>query len=261
MMRFIESAWVFALAELAVIAVLIFIGRRTERITAAPGLDVAVSALTWIPWACAGWFYGLAGVLGCAVGQVAALLIFCAWDRQVRGAKGPTIARTVNRLTSPLRNNLALFSTLPAVPVFLMIRFSQLTTYPVLVRTVRLPPYKDSEWISISRQKFSGLVGPDLVWCLYCDWMTGVYALGGEMLRNLESFWCPIRFYPGKKCENCQVDFPDIAAWVPADGTLADVEAKLLQNYQGRDWNSWWQHPDRKPCSSSGKCATTNKPS
>ena len=40
--------------------------------------------------------------------------------------------------------------------------------------------------------------------------LTGVYSLGAEMLRNVESFWCPIRFYDGKKCDNCKLDFPDI---------------------------------------------------
>ena len=42
--------------------------------------------------------------------------------------------------------------------------------------------------------KVEGLVGHDRIWCLYCDWMTGVWSLGTEMLRNVESFWCPLRF-------------------------------------------------------------------
>ena len=66
----------------------------------------------------------------------------------------------------------------------------------------------------------------DLIWCLYCDWMTGVYAFGGEMLRNVESFWCPIRFYDGKKCENCKIDFPDIEKWAS--------EVRLMRERDGR---------------------------
>jgi hypothetical protein len=87
------------------------------------------------------------------------------------------------------------------------------------------------EWVTVSRQKFDGLVGHDLIWCLYCDWMTGVYSLGAEMLRNVESFWCPIRFYDGKKCENCRIDFPDIDRWVPADGNMKQVTELLLEKY------------------------------
>ncbi|MGB5709417.1 MAG: hypothetical protein WBM44_00705, partial [Waterburya sp.] len=81
-------------------------------------------------------------------------------------------------------------------------------------------------------------------WC--CDWMTGVYSLGAEMLRNVESFWCPIRFYDGKKCENCKLDFPDIeGGWVAANGSMDDVEELLKQKY-GEQQRSWFSHPDRR---------------
>ncbi|MDD5199609.1 MAG: hypothetical protein PHC88_07370 [Terrimicrobiaceae bacterium] len=246
-MRLIVSFILFCLLELGLIAGLLALGRRTDRLTAAPGLDLVVSALTWIPWVLAVWLCGWVGLLGCVLGQLAAMEAFCFWHEKRSGRGGSSILRTLNGLTSPVANNVALLATVPALPAFLLIRFSQLTTYPILVRTIRLPPYNHAEWVSVSRQKFSGLVGHDLVWCLYCDWMTGIYALGGEMLRNLESFWCPIRFYPGKKCENCKLDFPDIPQWVPADGTVEDVEVKLVEKYAGRKWNSWWGHPDRKP--------------
>lgn len=246
MMRLLVSIVLFTVLEAAIIAGIIVIGRRTEKLTAAPWLDVVVSLLTWVPWVFSFWLSGFTGLVGCLIGQVLAMQAFCFWHKKATGYEGPTIERTLNRLTSRFDNNFALLATLPALPAFLLIRFSQLTTYPILVRTIRLPPYKHSEWVSVSRQKFGGLVGHDLVWCLYCDWMTGIYALGGEMLRNLESFWCPIRFYPGKKCENCKLDFPDIPQWVPPEGTMADVEAKLVEKYQGRRWNSWWSHPDRK---------------
>ncbi len=245
-MVLLVSIAIFFVWEAGVIAALYFFGRRNDRLIVAPGLDVVISLLTWAPWIGAFGLSGWTGLLGCLLGQLGAMEAFCFWHERLYPDRGPAISRTLNRLTSRFDNNIALLATLPALPAFLLIRFSQLTTYPVLVRTVRLPPYNHAEWVGVSRQKFSGLVGHDLVWCLYCDWMTGIYSLGGEMLRNLESFWCPIKFYPGKKCENCKLDFPDIPDWVPADGTLEDVEKKLVEKYEGRRWNSWWGHPERK---------------
>jgi hypothetical protein len=245
-MRLLTCLLFFWVLELGLIAALLILGRRTDRLISAPGLDIVVSALTWIPWALGFMLCDFTGVIGCFLGQLAAMETFCFWHEKQHPSESRRIMRTLNGLTSPVANNIALLATLPALPAFLLIRFSQLTTYPVLVNTVRLPRYDHAEWVSVSRQKFNGLVGHDLVWCLYCDWMTGIYALGGEMLRNLESFWCPIRFYPGKKCENCKLDFPDIPDWVPADGSMADVEAKLIEKYEGRKWNSWWGHGERK---------------
>lgn len=255
-MGLIASAFAFFILELGLIAGIIALSRRTDRLIVAPGLDLVMSVLTWIPWVLALAGDGLLGLIGCIVGQIGAMEAFCFWhEKQYEKLHGPrdaSILKTLNGLTSPAANYIALLATLPALPAFLLIRFSELTTYPILVKLVRLPPYDNSEWVSVSRQKFDGLVGHDLVWCLYCDWMTGIYALGGEMLRNLESFWCPIRFYPGKKCENCKLDFPDIPNWVRPDGSVAEVEAKLKEKYEGRKWNSWWQHPERKTesCSS-----------
>jgi hypothetical protein len=235
----------FLFLELFLIAVVIGVGRRTEKINSAPWLDVVVSVLIWIPWVFAGWLAGLAGLIGCLAGQFAAMQTFSFWHWLRSGHRGASICGTLNRMVGPVANNFALIATLPALPGFLLIRFSELTTYPILVRTIKLPPYKHSEWVTVSRQKFNGLVGHDLVWCLYCDWMTGIYSLGGEMLRNLESFWCPIRSYPDKKCNNCKLDFSDIPHWVPADATMQDVADKLVEKYQGRKWNSWWSHADR----------------
>ena len=245
-LRFFISTGVFWLLELVMIGLVIVVGRRTEKIAFAPWLDVVVSVLIWIPWVFAGWLAGLAGFIGCLVGQFAAMQTFCFWHWLQSGHRGASICGTLNRMVGPASNNFALIATLPALPGFFLIRFAELTTYPILVRTIKLPPYKHSEWVSVSRQKFNGLVGHDLVWCLYCDWMTGIYSLGGEMLRNLESFWCPIRFYPDKKCDNCKLDFPDIPHWVPSGATIQDVSDKLVEKYEGRKWNSWWSHPERK---------------
>jgi hypothetical protein len=76
--------------------------------------------------------------------------------------------------------------------------------------------------------------------------MTGVYSLGGEMLRNVESFWCPIRFHNPRKCEHCKTDFPDIeGGWVPADGSMADVE-QTVERFYGEGRREWFGHPARR---------------
>jgi hypothetical protein len=153
---------------------------------------------------------------------------------------------TNNRLIGTFSNQLALFVQLPAVATFISIRFSQYTVYPFLCLLAGLPRYKQHEWVNLSRHKFSGLIGYDLLWCWYCDWMTGVWALGSEMLRNIESFWCPIRFQSREKCENAALDFPDVKEWVPAEGDIGDVVKLIEEKYQGRKVNSWWGHPERK---------------
>jgi len=245
MISFLMQAGFFVIVVLAVIISIILIWKMTEKIAFAPGLDLAISLLTWIPWVAALTFIGWLGVLACVIGQLVAMQIFCFIHWRWSGHRGPSIGTTLNRIVGPVSNNVALLATVPALPAFLLIRFSQWTTYPMLVWLIKLPPYKQAEWVNVSRQKFSGLVGHDLVWCLYCDWMTGIYSLGGEMLRNLESFWCPIRFYPGKKCENCKLDFPDVEKWVDAKGSMKEVEDILKEKYEGKGWNSWWSHPER----------------
>ncbi|MBI4373184.1 MAG: hypothetical protein HY585_05640 [Candidatus Omnitrophica bacterium] len=241
-------ALIFFLIEGSVIAFLMFVSRRTDAICRAPGLDIAISLLTWIPWALAVQWAGWGGLLGCLVGQIGALEAFIIIHPILRGYKGPTIKTTINKIAGRFNNHLGLYATLPALPGFLMIRLTEICVWPILVWTMKFPKYRASEWITISRQKFSGLVGHDLVWCLYCDWMTGLYAFGGEMLRNLESFWCPIRFDPDKKCENCQLDFPDMKEWVKADGTIAEVQALLEKKYppNSSERRSWYGHPSRK---------------
>jgi hypothetical protein len=92
---------------------------------------------------------------------------------------------------------------------------AEVFVYPPIQWLTGFPSYRSGDWVNVSRHKFSGLVGHDLIWCLYCDWMTGIWSLGTEMLRNVESFWCPIRFSNTAKCDNCSVDFPDVKnEWV-----------------------------------------------
>ena len=224
------------------------LGVLTAPLTRAPGLDVAVALLTWIPWIPAGIFWGWLGVLGAILGQAIALMIWAAihefanWNHPGRRV----IVKFINRLVGRPRNHAALWVTSVVFPVFWLIRAAQYFLYPMLVLLLRFPAYRQSEWVNVSRQKFDGLVGHDLIWCLYCDWMTGVYALGAEMLRNVESFWCPIRFYDGKKCANCVVDFPDIdGGWVDASATMEDVDAVLHEQYKPDGTRAWFGHPVR----------------
>jgi hypothetical protein len=223
-------------------------GQRTlDSLMRAPALDVIVSLFTWVPWVYGANMGGWAGIPAAIIGQVGALLLWITWHERThaQAVSGPTIFRTLNRLVGRWQNHAALWVTVMSLPGFLFIRLQQYICYPLLVLLLKFPRYRQAEWVNVSRQKFDGLVGHDLIWCLYCDWMTGVYSLGAEMLRNVESFWCPIRFYHGKKCDNCKLDFPDVAkGWVPADGTMSQVVDKLEQHY-GDGRREWFNHPAR----------------
>ncbi len=234
-----------------------------DAVCRAPLLDVLVAYFTALPWflgpvlganarmfheelAPIPWWLGLiAGVAG----QIIALIV---WTRahelmHREAVRGPRIVKALNRSVGPLRNHAAVWWTALAVPVFWLVRLAELIVYPPLVWIVRFPRYRQGEWVNVSRHKFGGLVGHDLIWCLYCDWMTGVWALGSEMLRNVESFWCPIRFIDGKKCENCVIDFPDLdGGWVREEDGMAGAEAVVGEKYPpGNRENSWFGHPGR----------------
>jgi len=212
------------------------IGKNISEIcTKAPNLDLIVSLIIWLPWVGSIYFGSWRGLIVTLGAQIIAMQtwIFIHELTHQEAVKGPRIIKFVNQKFGWWRNYIALWATLIALPAFVVIRLAEFVAYPILVWVLDFPDYKHSEWVNVSRQKFEGLVGHDLIWCLYCDWMTGVYALGAEMLRNVESFWCPIRFYDGKKCENCKIDFPDLeGGWVDPHGTMADVEGVLKQHYQ-----------------------------
>lgn len=183
-----------------------------EAFTKAPWLDLILSTMLWIPWLLSTIIAGWLGLAASLLAQIVAMQLWC-FSHELANRKAGHQSRIIrfhDRYMGWWRNNLALWVTVLAVPLFFYIRFCEVFVYPGLIWLLNFPQYKHSEWINVSRQKFQGLVGYDLIWCLYCDWMTGVYSLGAEMLRNVESFWCPIRFYNGKKCENCKLDFPDI---------------------------------------------------
>jgi len=219
-----------------------------EFCTKAPGLDGVIGLLVWIPWLVGAAIAGGLGFLGTVLAQVLAMQMWIVAHESMHRAamQEPRIVGFLNQRFGWWRNNLSLWVTSIALPVFFLLRLAEVLLYPCLVKLLGFRDYCHSEWVNVSRQKFSGLVGHDLIWCLYCDWMTGVYSLGAEMLRNVESFWCPIRFYDGKKCENCQIDFPDIAkGWVAADGTMAEVVQVLEDNTPPDQPWTWLNHSDR----------------
>jgi hypothetical protein len=217
----------------------------SESITRAPLLDLFISLFTWLPWVAGFCLDDWRGVPAGMLGQFLALHVVCLLDRAIRGKKGRTLTDAQNKLLGPLRNNIALWATTPAVLAFIFARLTEILVYPIVARLAKLPTYRQAEWVNLSRHKYDGLIGYDLLWCWYCDWMTGLWALGSEMLRNIESFWCPIRFRSNTKNENASVDFPDVRAWTSADGTMEDVVRSFEDHYDGTHPNSWWSHPDR----------------
>jgi len=216
----------------SLITIFYVVSKKNDFFCAAPGLDFVIFSMTLVPWVLSAKFFGWAGLGSSIIAELFVLYSFN-WihERIMHKYQGPKMHKALNKIVGFVRNHLALFICLLALPIFLLIRIGQIFIYPMLRWTLRFPKYNTAEWINISRQKFDGLVGHDLVWCLYCDWMTGLYALAGEMLRNVESFWCPIRFSNAKKCDNCTIDFPDLTKWVPANGTLQDVHDLLLDKY------------------------------
>lgn len=201
-----------------------------------------LSLMIWVPWLICSITGGWLGFIGCLAGQILAMQLWIAIHEVIYAQyrQGPRINAYLNQRFGWWQNQLALWVTAVVVPVFFLIRFAEIFVYPWLTWLLGFKTYNHSEWVNVSRHKFEGLVGTDLIWCLYCDWMTGVYALGAEMLRNVESFWCPIRFHYDKKCENCSVDFPDIdGGWIAANGSMAEVVDTLKEKSQRSVW-SWF---------------------
>lgn len=217
-----------------------------ENVARAPYLDGFISLFTWMPWAAGAWGWGWTGVAAAVAAQVVFLHAFCLVHRALRGKKGRTLTDAQGRVLGPVRNQLALLVQTPAILAFVGIRATELFLYPAIAALGRLPTYRQGDWVNLSRHKYDGLAGYDLLWCWYCDWMTGLWCLGSEMLRNIESFWCPIRFAEPEKNGHAAVDFPDIERWAPADGTMEDAVRLIEEHYDGQRLNSWWGHPDRK---------------
>src|SRR5687768_2819916 len=67
----------------AVFAALLTLSGRVSRrladvLTRAPALDIALAAVTWVPWVVAGVLRGWAGVLGAVAGQIVAYFLWVA---------------------------------------------------------------------------------------------------------------------------------------------------------------------------------------
>lgn len=223
------------------------------RLCRAPGLDLVVTTFTIAPMVGGAIAHGWLGLLGGVLGQILTVMVWTVLHEAANpdARRGPRIVHSLNKSVGRVRNHTAVWWTAWAVPIFFLIRVGEYFIYPPLTWLIGLPKYNAAEWVMVSRQKFRGLVGHDLIWCLYCDWMTGVWSLGGEMLRNVESFWCPIRFDSTKKCENCKHDFPDVLnGWVAPDQTMAEVAARVEEKYppggiDGKGTNPWFGHPAR----------------
>ena len=214
----------------------------------APGLDIVVGYFTAAPLVVGPVLAGWVGLAAAICAQVLAVMIWTTFHGLVHpeAKKGPRIITFLNALVGPWRNFLAVWITALAVPVFICVRVAELVVYPWLIWLIRFPRHNQREWVQVSRYKFKHLVGHDLIWCLYCDWMTGVWSLGSEMLRNVESFWCPIRFDNSKKCDNCHHDFPDVnSGWVKSDATMQDVTDVLTKHYVEAELNTWFGHKTR----------------
>lgn len=231
----------------------------------APGLDLVILYFTVLPMIAgpvaavqmhsrledpgmSAWVAGVLGLAAGVLGQIATVMIWTVLHEFAhrKELRGPRIVHQLNKTVGRVRNHTAVWWTVWAVPVFALVRAGEYFIYPPLVWLVRFPRYNQGEWVNVSRHKFRGLVGHDLIWCLYCDWMTGIWSLGTEMLRNVESFWCPIRFDSTKKCENCRIDFPDLDhGWVASDGTMQDVVDTLKAHYGPEGVNTWYGHPAR----------------
>lgn len=215
----------------------------SDALCRAPLLDVPITYFTVMPLIVGPVVWGWMGLAGAVTGQVASVLLW-GWLHELanlKAARGPRIVKQLNRTVGRFRNHGAVWLTALVLPMFWVVRVAEVFVWPPIAVLVRFPRYKSGEWVTVSRHKFEGLVGHDLIWCLYCDWMTGVWSLGTEMLRNVESFWCPIRFYDGKKCENCSIDFPDVnGGWVRAEGTMAEVTAVLGKQYPGGAKENAW---------------------
>jgi hypothetical protein len=225
-------------------------GRKAgELLSRAPMLDLVVTYFTAAPMIVGPIVAGWVGLAAAVAAQMVGTVTWCFLHELAnpRARRGPRIVKVINRRVGRFRNHAALWATAVVVPIFWLIRVAEIFLYPFLIVLVRFPRYRQSEWVNCSRQKFDGLVGHDLIWCLYCDWMTGVWVLGTEMLRNVESFWCPIRFDSSKKCENCRQDFPDLdGGWVAADGNMEDVTRVLEQQYPvGAREHGWFGHSAR----------------
>ncbi len=221
----------------------------TNFLSKAPGLDLVIAYCGVAPIVVGPILGGWIGLGASICAQILAVMIWTVLHglAHPKARRGPRIYKVHNNIVGPFRHFFAVWITSFALPAFFLVRIAELVVYPFLIWLVHFPKYKQSDWVRAYRYRFKDLVGHDLIWCLYCDWMTGVWSLGTEMLRNIESFWCPIRFDSNEKNNNCAQDFPDIfGGWVDSDASMEDVVETLKKHYGEVEINAWFGHPSRK---------------
>ena len=139
----------------------------SDKIAQAPWLDLFISLFTWAPWVMGGFLDGWLGLLAALVAQLVFLHAFCFVHRALRGKKGRTLTDAQGRILGPFRNQLCLMVQTPAIIVFVQVRVAEILIYPPIAWLGKLPTYKSSEWVNLSRHKYDGLIGYDLLWCWY----------------------------------------------------------------------------------------------
>src|SRR5947199_9492951 len=93
----------------------------------APGLDLVVSLVTWIPPTVLGILLGWRGVVGSIIGQVLGMLVGMFADELAnrKRVNGPRIVTFLNRTVGRLNNHIALWVTAAALPCFILIRVAE----------------------------------------------------------------------------------------------------------------------------------------
>lgn len=210
-----------------------------DRLLAGFGVDAVIGLFTLGPFALAlalpaarqgGW---LAQLIAPAGAMVVFTVLFCIVDEALRGERGGFRIRAYWTGRDGWARYLTGWLCFAATPVFWLIRAGQILLYPPLRWAWGLPRLRARDYIALSRHKTKGLAGADYLFCVYCEWMTGLWSLGTEMLRHLESMWCPLRFRGEGQCERCAATFADLEHWAdPAEG-LAGVQRFYELHYEG----------------------------
>ena len=115
----------------------------------APGLDLLVTYFTALPMILGPILAGWTGFAAAIVSQILAVMIWTFFHGLLHPAarRGPRIVTFLNALVGPWRNSLVVWVMLLVVPVFWIIRVSELVTYPFLIWLIRFPRYKQSDWV------------------------------------------------------------------------------------------------------------------
>lgn len=213
--------------------------RLKDRLLVGYGVDLVIALFTIGPFVIAwstpsvragGW---LAWLIAPITADIVYTFFWCILDEAIRGEKNGFHIRTYWIRRDGWIKYLVGWFCFVAAPMFWIVRLSEIVYYPPLRWAWGFPHLRARDYIAFSRHKTKGLVGADYLYCLYCEWMTGVWSLGTEMLRHLESMWCPLRFGRQDQCERCAATFPDLDQWSGAEEGMAGVEKFFQVHYEG----------------------------